>query len=185
MAEIVMPQLGESVTEGTITRWFKQVGESVAEDEPLFEVSTDKVDTEVPAPSGRRAHRDPGPRGRHGRRRHRARRRSWATAPPGRPAADAAPDRAPRPPRPLSRSRRPAPQPRRRTPAPGPGARRRPRHRHLRPPRRPLPRPLRPRRRRAAPGERSALLSPLVRRLVEEHDLDPADPDRHRRRWPD
>ncbi len=52
MAEIVMPQLGESVTEGTITRWFKQVGESVDEDEPLFEVSTDKVDTEVPAPEG-------------------------------------------------------------------------------------------------------------------------------------
>lgn len=50
MAEIVMPQLGESVTEGTITRWFKQVGDAVAEDEPLFEVSTDKVDTEVPAP---------------------------------------------------------------------------------------------------------------------------------------
>ena len=52
MADIVMPQLGESVTEGTITRWFKAVGEPVAEDEPLFEVSTDKVDTEVPAPSG-------------------------------------------------------------------------------------------------------------------------------------
>jgi 2-oxoglutarate dehydrogenase E2 component (dihydrolipoamide succinyltransferase) len=51
MAEIVMPQLGESVTEGTITRWFKEIGESVAEDEPLFEVSTDKVDTEVPAPA--------------------------------------------------------------------------------------------------------------------------------------
>src|SRR5690349_10140626 len=46
-----MPQLGETVTEGTITRWFKQVGESVAVDEPLFEVSTDKVDSEVPAPS--------------------------------------------------------------------------------------------------------------------------------------
>src|SRR6187551_3038423 len=46
-----MPQLGETVTEGTITRWFKQVGESVAADEPLFEVSTDKVDSEVPAPS--------------------------------------------------------------------------------------------------------------------------------------
>jgi dihydrolipoamide dehydrogenase len=45
-----MPQLGETVTEGTITRWFKQVGESVAEDEPLFEVSTDKVDSEVPSP---------------------------------------------------------------------------------------------------------------------------------------
>src|SRR5690606_27245295 len=52
MADIVMPQLGESVTEGTITRWFKSVGESVTEDEPLFEVSTDKVDTEVPAPTG-------------------------------------------------------------------------------------------------------------------------------------
>ena len=51
MPEILMPQLGESVTEGTITRWFKQVGESIEEDEPLFEVSTDKVDTEVPAPS--------------------------------------------------------------------------------------------------------------------------------------
>lgn len=50
MADIVMPQLGESVTEGTITRWFKQVGETVTEDEPLFEVSTDKVDTEVPSP---------------------------------------------------------------------------------------------------------------------------------------
>ena len=45
-----MPQLGESVTEGTITKWFKQVGEHVAEDEPLFEVSTDKVDSEVPSP---------------------------------------------------------------------------------------------------------------------------------------
>ena len=50
MADIEMPQLGETVTEGTITRWFKQVGDSVAEDEPLFEVSTDKVDSEVPSP---------------------------------------------------------------------------------------------------------------------------------------
>ena len=49
MADIVMPQLGESVTEGTITRWFKAPGDDVTEDEPLFEVSTDKVDTEVPA----------------------------------------------------------------------------------------------------------------------------------------
>jgi pyruvate dehydrogenase E2 component (dihydrolipoamide acetyltransferase) len=46
-----MPQLGETVTEGTITRWLKQVGEAVAEDEVLFEVSTDKVDSEVPSPS--------------------------------------------------------------------------------------------------------------------------------------
>lgn len=50
MAEIQLPQLGESVTEGTITKWFKQIGDSVAEDEVLFEVSTDKVDSEVPSP---------------------------------------------------------------------------------------------------------------------------------------
>ncbi|HET9060076.1 MAG TPA: dihydrolipoamide acetyltransferase family protein [Acidimicrobiales bacterium] len=50
MADITMPQLGETVTEGTITKWHKQVGDSVAEDEVLFEVSTDKVDSEVPSP---------------------------------------------------------------------------------------------------------------------------------------
>jgi len=50
MAEIQLPQLGESVTEGTITKWFKKVGEQIAEDEVLFEVSTDKVDSEVPSP---------------------------------------------------------------------------------------------------------------------------------------
>ena len=50
MSDITLPLLGESVTEGTITRWFKQVGDMVAEDEALFEVSTDKVDSEVPSP---------------------------------------------------------------------------------------------------------------------------------------
>ena len=50
MADVILPQLGETVTEGTITQWFKKVGDAVAEDEPLFEVSTDKVDTEVPSP---------------------------------------------------------------------------------------------------------------------------------------
>jgi 2-oxoglutarate dehydrogenase E2 component (dihydrolipoamide succinyltransferase) len=48
--EVVMPQMGVSVSEGTITRWLKQTGESVALDEPLLEISTDKVDTEVPSP---------------------------------------------------------------------------------------------------------------------------------------
>ena len=47
---VVLPALGESVTEGTVTRWLKKVGESVAVDEPLVEVSTDKVDTEIPSP---------------------------------------------------------------------------------------------------------------------------------------
>ena len=47
---VTMPQLGESVTEGTVTRWLKQVGDTVSADEPLLEVSTDKVDTEIPSP---------------------------------------------------------------------------------------------------------------------------------------
>ncbi|MGQ0521255.1 MAG: dihydrolipoamide acetyltransferase family protein [Actinomycetota bacterium] len=51
MADITMPQLGETVTEGTITRWAKKVGDTVEEDEVLFEVSTDKVDSEVPSPA--------------------------------------------------------------------------------------------------------------------------------------
>ena len=50
MADVTMPQLGETVTEGTITQWFKNVGDPVAMDEILFEVSTDKVDSEVPSP---------------------------------------------------------------------------------------------------------------------------------------
>ena len=49
---VVLPPLGESVTEGTVTRWLKKVGEAVAADEPIVEVSTDKVDTEIPAPAG-------------------------------------------------------------------------------------------------------------------------------------
>ncbi|WP_040924299.1 biotin/lipoyl-containing protein, partial [Saccharomonospora iraqiensis] len=47
---VTLPELGESVTEGTVTRWLKQVGDSVEVDEPLLEISTDKVDTEVPSP---------------------------------------------------------------------------------------------------------------------------------------
>ena len=48
--EVIMPQMGESIFEGTITKWLKQVGDSVAKDEPLFEISTDKVDAEIPSP---------------------------------------------------------------------------------------------------------------------------------------
>src|SRR5829696_7246686 len=48
---VTMPRLGESVTEGTVTRWLKKEGEKVEADEPLLEVSTDKVDTEIPAPA--------------------------------------------------------------------------------------------------------------------------------------
>ena len=48
---VVMPQMGESIAEGTIVRWIKKVGDSVDRDEPLFEISTDKVDAEIPAPA--------------------------------------------------------------------------------------------------------------------------------------
>src|SRR5438067_304439 len=49
--DIVMPQMGESIFEGTITRWLKKPGDKVERDEPLFEISTDKVDAEIPSPS--------------------------------------------------------------------------------------------------------------------------------------
>ncbi len=49
--EVIMPQMGESIAEGTITKWYKKVGDKVERDEPLFEISTDKVDTEIPSPS--------------------------------------------------------------------------------------------------------------------------------------
>ena len=53
MAEtiVIMPQMGESIFEGTITKWLKKEGEKVARDEPLFEISTDKIDSEIPAPA--------------------------------------------------------------------------------------------------------------------------------------
>ncbi len=51
MADVVMPQMGESITEGTLTKWLKQAGDRVERDEPLFEISTDKVDSEIPSPA--------------------------------------------------------------------------------------------------------------------------------------
>jgi 2-oxoglutarate dehydrogenase E2 component (dihydrolipoamide succinyltransferase) len=51
MADVVMPQMGESVAEGTVVRWIKKVGDRVDRDEPLFEISTDKVDAEIPSPA--------------------------------------------------------------------------------------------------------------------------------------
>ena len=49
--DLVMPQMGESIAEGTITRWIKSVGDTVDRDEPIFEISTDKVDAEIPSPA--------------------------------------------------------------------------------------------------------------------------------------
>src|SRR5258707_1896162 len=49
--DVVMPQMGESIAEGTVVRWLKKVGETVERDEPLLEISTDKVDAEIPSPA--------------------------------------------------------------------------------------------------------------------------------------
>ena len=49
--DVIMPQMGESIAEGTLSRWIKQVGDAVKRDEPIFEISTDKVDAEIPAPA--------------------------------------------------------------------------------------------------------------------------------------
>src|SRR5882672_9495196 len=51
MTDVIMPQMGESIAEGTVTKWMKNVGDRVERDEPLFEISTDKVDAEIPAPA--------------------------------------------------------------------------------------------------------------------------------------
>src|SRR3989442_8971977 len=49
--DVLMPQMGESIAEGTVSKWLKKIGDQVKRDEPLFEISTDKVDAEIPAPS--------------------------------------------------------------------------------------------------------------------------------------
>ncbi|MFI5782372.1 2-oxoglutarate dehydrogenase, E2 component, dihydrolipoamide succinyltransferase [Nocardia sp. NPDC051570] len=154
---VKMPELGESVTEGTVTRWLKQVGDDVAVDEPLLEVSTDKVDTEIPSPvagtlleitaqeddvvavggqlgvigSGQPA-AQPAP----------------APAPKPEPVQQAAPQPEPKP--------APAPQPKAEAPQPKP---------------QPAPAPV------AAPAEASGngeapYVTPLVRKLATEHNVD-------------
>ena len=147
MADVTMPQLGETVTEGTITRWFKQPGEEVALDEVLFEVSTDKVDSEVPSPAAGTLTEIIVAEGETvdvgvvlaviG---------DGAAAPPPAPAAPvpaAAPEPAPAP------DPAPAPAP---VAAPAPAAA--------------APAPV------AAPATAGVLLSPVVRRLITENNLD-------------
>lgn len=159
MAEVLLPQLGETVTEGTITRWFKKVGDAVKADEPLFEVSTDKVDTEVPSPiSGTLAEirvpegetvpvgaviavvSDSG-----------AVAASPAQGAPAAPVAEPTPAPAP------AVTPAPAPPPAPTAPAPAPVAS------APVPPEMPVAQSV---------GKDNRLLSPVVRRLVAEHELD-------------
>ena len=160
--DVTMPQLGETVTEGTITRWFKQVGEKIEADEPLFEVSTDKVDSEVPAPQAGYLTEIVVPEG--------------ETVPVGArlavigDQAGAAPsgdgDAAPAP-APAPGAETPPVEP---EPAPVPP-----------PPPAPAPAPA-----AAAPPANGGgtVTSPIVRRLITQEGLDPARDPRHRRRRP-
>ncbi len=168
MADVTLPQLGETVTEGTITRWFKKVGDTIAADEPLFEVSTDKVDTEVPSPIAgvvteiRAAEGDTVPVG-------------AVIAVVGDAVGAAPPAEAPAPvevPAPAPAVEPAAPAPVAAAPAPVVPA-----------PVAPAPAPVVEATPAAAPapvdnealGNDNRLLSPVVRRLVSEHSINPDD----------
>ncbi|GAA2799246.1 2-oxoglutarate dehydrogenase, E2 component, dihydrolipoamide succinyltransferase [Saccharopolyspora taberi] len=157
--DVTMPALGESVTEGTITRWLKQVGETVEVDEPLLEVSTDKVDTEIPSPvagtvleiaAGEDETAEVGAKlavvGEQG-------------AAPAAPSAPAQPEPTPEPaPEPAAA---PAPAPQQAAPAPAPEQ----------------PKPAAPAQPAApvnggAPAAAAPYVTPLVRKLANEHGID-------------
>ena len=161
MADVTLPQLGETVTEGTITRWFKNVGDTVRADEPLFEVSTDKVDTEVPSPIAgtlteiRVQAGDTVPVG-------------TVIAVVGASSGAAAPAPAPVAPAPAVAAPAPAP-----TPAPAPVAA------APAPAPAPVPKPApapapAPARAPAAALPTNIVLSPVVRRLITDHGIDVA-----------
>ena len=163
--DVTMPQLGETVTEGTITKWFKQVGEKIDADEPLFEVSTDKVDSEVPAPQVGYVTEIVVQEGETvpvGARLAVISEQAGARAAPApAPAAPGAPHRPRlrphRLPRPLAAPVAPAPA----RSGPGPGTRTAAGARAA------------PRRTAAAANGGGAVTSPIVRRLIEEQGLDP------------
>ena len=158
MADIVMPQLGETVTEGTVTRWFKQVGDEVALDEALFEVSTDKVDTEVPSPVAgvlSEILANEGDVVEVGQVLARVGSEAAAPAPAEPPAPEPAPPvPAPFAPAPVPEPLEPKPEP----PAPAP------------PPAEVRP----PVSEASKPAGRGLVLSPVVRRLIAESGIDPA-----------
>ncbi len=157
-----MPQLGETVTEGTITRWMKAVGEQVERDEPLFEVSTDKVDSEVPSPAAGVLIEIIVPEGEtvevgvklavigDG---------AGAPAAPAAPAAEAAaPPAAPAAEKPAPPEPAPAPPPPAAAPAPPPASE-------------PTPAPAPAQPTSDGSGSEALLLSPMVRKLLSENGI--------------
>ena len=169
--DVVMPQMGVSVSEGTITKWLKHEGEPIEADEALLEISTDKVDTEVPSPGAGHRPEDPRPGGRDRRRRHEL----AVIAPEG-----AAPAAAPEP-EPAARAgdrrggaeaERDASSAERRRRAPA-------QRRAARPP----PAPARSRRADVS-GNGKTFVSPVVARIAAEHGVDVGQRPGHRPRRP-
>ena len=153
--DVVMPQMGESIAEGTIVRWIKKVGDKVDRDEPLFEISTDKVDAEIPSPAGGVVSE--------------IRVKEGETVPVNSVvavigAAGRSGRRAGACPAPLCAAAAPPPRTARTTDVPQAGSPRRRRQRHVRRNRR-----ARSEERRRGFGERS---SPLVRKIAKEHNVD-------------
>ncbi|MGX1748086.1 2-oxoglutarate dehydrogenase, E2 component, dihydrolipoamide succinyltransferase [Glutamicibacter protophormiae] len=156
-SEVTLPALGESVTEGTVTRWLKEVGEEVSVDEPLLEVSTDKVDTEVPSPVAGTLLEIRVPEDETAEVGAVLAVIGSADAAPAAPAAPSAPapaakEEAPAAPAPAAKEEAPAPA------APAPAAT-------------PAPAPAAP----AAPAAESndsGYVTPLVRRLANQHGID-------------
>ncbi|MGW0421035.1 2-oxoglutarate dehydrogenase, E2 component, dihydrolipoamide succinyltransferase [Streptomyces sp. NPDC003015] len=174
--DVVLPALGESVTEGTVTRWLKEVGDSVEADEPLLEVSTDKVDTEIPAPTsgvlleivvGEDETAEVGAK------------LAVIGAPGAAPAAAPAPAAAA--PAPAAEAPAPAPAPAAPAPAPAPQAPSAPAPQQQTAPApdpaptapAPAPAPVTPAPAPAATsGDDGAYVTPLVRKLAAEHGVD-------------
>ncbi|MCC6588285.1 MAG: 2-oxoglutarate dehydrogenase, E2 component, dihydrolipoamide succinyltransferase [Bryobacterales bacterium] len=159
MTDIVMPQMGESIVEGTLTKWLKKVGDKVERDEPLFEISTDKVDSEIPAPAAGvlteiivkegstvSINTVVGRIGEAG---------EAAAAPAPAAQQQAAPPPPPPPPAPPVQAAPPPPPPPPVQAAPPPP-----------PPAPAAPEPV------AAAAEEAGPLSPLVRRMAREHNID-------------
>jgi pyruvate dehydrogenase E2 component (dihydrolipoamide acetyltransferase) len=156
VTSVVMPELGESVTEGTVTRWLKKVGDSVAVDDPLVEVSTDKVDTEIPSPVAgtllaiTAEEDDTVPVGGELAKIGDA---QAASAPAPEPTPAPAPAPAPKP------APAPAPEPKPVVQAPQPTAQPAPE---------PKPAPVAP----SADGDANPYVTPLVRKLATENNID-------------
>ncbi|CAJ1502404.1 2-oxoglutarate dehydrogenase, E2 component, dihydrolipoamide succinyltransferase [[Mycobacterium] holstebronense] len=164
---VLMPELGESVTEGTVTRWLKQVGDNVEVDEPLVEVSTDKVDTEIPSPvagtllsitAGEDTTVEVGG--------ELARIGSGA---PAAPAAAPAPTPAPAAPAPAPAAPAPTPEPAPPAPAPAPQAKPEP---TPAPAPAAAPAPAQPAAAEAPAGDAARYVTPLVRKLAADKNVD-------------